>query len=83
MLSKEEASLFPVTCELMQKGIGFDQAKEFASLKQGAPAAAKEKIQQVKDEVKKAAAGSKRATAKTASDEPDINNMDEAFEMED
>jgi hypothetical protein len=83
VLAKEEPTLFPVTCELMQKGVGFDQSKEYATLKQNAPVDAEKKIQQVKGEVKKAAAGAKRGTAAAASKSSDITDMDSAFEMED
>jgi len=78
-LSEEEASLFPETCKLMRAGIPFEEAKEYASLKQNAPTNAAAKKEKTKEEIAALAAGKKHAGAKQGTSEPEIKTMDEAF----
>jgi hypothetical protein len=79
-LGKEEASLFPVTCQLMRRGIPFDEAKEFAMLKQNAPANAVTKKQQLKEEVSGLRGGAKTSTKKVGTTEPNLETMDDVLE---
>ncbi|KKL57275.1 hypothetical protein LCGC14_2237040 [marine sediment metagenome] len=78
-LQAEKPSLFESTCSLMQKGMPFDESKEYASYKQSAAANAEAKVEQVKSEVNAAAGGLKTTTAKSATSEPVIETMDDAF----
>jgi len=76
-LSQEESSLFGDTCKLMQRGMSFGEAREYASLKQNAAANADTTKEQIKNEVAAAAGGLKRAASKQASSEPEITTMDD------
>jgi len=78
-LSKDEASLFSVTCELMRKGISFDQAREYAFLKQAASTTAEQKSESIKQEIGAARAGIKSATPKKTVAESGVFTMDDAF----
>jgi len=79
VLAEEEASLFPEACKLMRAGIPFEEAREYASLKQNAPANTEAKKEQVKKEIAKIAGGKKHAATKQGDTEPEIKTMDEAF----
>ena len=80
-LTKEEPSLFPNICGLMRRGIPFDEAKDYASLKQNASASADAKREQIKKEVASIAVGTKRTAAKQVTSEPEIKTMDDAFAL--
>lgn len=76
-LGKEEPSLFPNTCYLMRQGIPFDEAKDYAMLKQNAPASAETKKQQLKDEVTGLRGGAKTSTKKRGASEPEYESLED------
>lgn len=83
-MGMEEKSLFPITCELMRGGMSFDKAKEFAQLKQNAPANAQTTKEQIKQELTGVKSGTKRtATKKSSGAEDVIKDMDDAFDVSD
>ena len=81
-MSKEKASLFPETCYLMRQGVPFAKAKEYAELRQNSPAAAKTTKDQIKDEVNSISGATKRTSKKSGTKEPEIKDMDDAFDMD-
>jgi len=78
-LYREEPSIFQEAGMLMRQGIPFDNAKEYASLKQQAAANAETKRQQLKKEVEEAGPGIKRTGTKQAVSGEKIVTMDDAF----
>lgn len=81
-MAKSEKTLFPVTCSLMQRGVSFKEAKEYASLKKNAAAAAKQAKDQIKGEVSSISGGTKHTTKKSGTKEPEIRDMDDAFDID-
>jgi hypothetical protein len=82
-LGKDEPSLFGNVCYLMKRGISFDEAKEYAQLKQNAPANAETKKQQLKEELTGLRGSAKTSTKKRGDSEPEIKTMDDAFDIAD
>jgi len=80
-MTKEESSLFGVTCMFMQRGFPFETAREYASLKQNHAKNAETKKEQIKQEVQGASAGLKHDSTKQGTSEPVINTMDDAFNV--
>ena len=76
-LSVDEPSLYNTTFSLMRRGVTFDEAREYALLKQNAPASAVTKKQQLKDEVKGIRRGAKTSTKASGTSEPEIVTMED------
>jgi hypothetical protein len=81
-MGKSEKSLFPVTCSLMRMGVPFKEAKEYATLKKNAAATAKTAKDQIKEEVSSISGATKRTSKKAGTKEPEIKDMDDAFDMD-
>ncbi|MFA5163822.1 MAG: hypothetical protein WC441_04895 [Patescibacteria group bacterium] len=79
VMADKEQSLFNETCKLMKRGLLFDEAKDYASLRKNAIPSAQAKIDQIKKDVTQAAMGGKRTTTKQAASESKSMTMDDAF----
>lgn len=79
LMTRDEPSLFTNTCFLMQRGFGFDEAREWANARQNYVPNAEKKKQQIKEEFQSLSAGSKRAAMKQGATEREPDSFHDAF----
>ncbi len=78
-LTKDEPSLFGDTCMFMTRGIPFEVAKDYATLKRDSAKNAETKKKQIKDEVE-GLRGGRAAAKKGRTGEPEMQTLDDVVE---
>lgn len=82
-MSKDEPDLFGNTCALMQRGVPYKQARQFALGLKNSSENVENKKNQIKDEFKKLNTVSKGTGKKRSATDEKIETMDDAFDVED